>query len=76
MSKHQFQATLIRYHNSGSYALLIQFPNGISLEQPIFGAAFRELQDHHDIEVVKSHETYDVVMPHAKSAPAEKEDQP
>lgn len=50
----------IQYKVGGALALLMEV-DGVLIEFPIYGQAYRTIQDHFTIEVVKEESTYNVI---------------
>lgn len=64
---------LIEYHTHG-LALIVTLHDGNTIHVPIYGKPAIDLLLFYDLQVVKSHETYDEVEPRLKAAEPEKEE--
>lgn len=51
----------IQYKVGGALAMLMD-QDGILIEFPIYGQAYRTIQDHFTIEVVKEESTYNIIQ--------------
>lgn len=52
---------IICYHTDHSLSLLVTLPGGRTIDQPLYGAAWLEIQQHYHLEIVETHETYDII---------------